>query len=94
MTEQIKSSPKTEDYSAKITVSKNGPYIVTGGVPLSTSEICNDDDGNCRTWREVKRYQVQEKYTLLSADDRRTNRSKMAAILKDKNEQERKNKRD
>ena len=64
MTEQIKNSPKTGDSSAKITVSKNGPYIVTGKVPLTTSEICNDDQGYCRTWREVKRYPVQEKYAL------------------------------
>ena len=64
MTEQIKNSPETGDSSAKITVSKNGPYIVTGKVPLTTSEICNDDQGYCRTWREVKRYPVQEKYAL------------------------------
>jgi CDGSH-type Zn-finger protein len=64
MTEQIKNPPKTGDNSAKITVSKNGPYIVTGGVPLITSEICNDDEGYCRTWREVKRHPVQEKYAL------------------------------
>jgi CDGSH-type Zn-finger protein len=48
----------------KITVSKNGPYIVTGGVPVTISEICNDNEGNCRTWREVRRYPVQEKYAL------------------------------
>lgn len=64
MTEQIKNSPKTGDDTAKITVSKNGPYIVTGKVPLTTSEICNDEEGYCRTWREVKRYPVQEKYAL------------------------------
>lgn len=48
----------------KITVSKNGPYIVTGNVPLIHEEICNDDEGCCRTWREVKRYPVQEQYAL------------------------------
>src|SRR5512137_3107504 len=64
MTEQIKKSPKTGDVAMKITVSKNGPYIVTGKVPLISSEICNDDEGYCRTWREVKRYPLQEKYAL------------------------------
>jgi CDGSH-type Zn-finger protein len=39
-------------------------HISSGGVPLTTSEICNDDEGYCRTWREVKRYPVQEKYAL------------------------------
>jgi CDGSH-type Zn-finger protein len=48
----------------KITVSRNGPYIVTGRVPLTTMEICNDEEGYCRTWREVKRYPMQEKYAL------------------------------
>lgn len=36
--ENEKKSNLTED-SMKITVSKDGPYIVTGGVPLITSEI-------------------------------------------------------
>jgi CDGSH-type Zn-finger protein len=64
MTEQSKNPSEAQDSSAKITVSRNGPYIVTGRVPLSTSEICNDDQGYCRTWREVKRYPLQEKYAL------------------------------
>ncbi len=64
MTEQSKIPSRPKDSSAKITVSRNGPYIVTGKVPLSTSEICNDDQGYCRTWRETKRYPLQEKYSL------------------------------
>lgn len=27
----------------KVTVTKNGPYIVTGKVPLAAMEICNDE---------------------------------------------------
>jgi hypothetical protein len=34
----------------RIVVSKNGPYLVYGGVPLITEEICNDDEGYCRKW--------------------------------------------
>ncbi|MDD4651322.1 MAG: CDGSH iron-sulfur domain-containing protein [Methanothrix sp.] len=64
MTEQSKIPSEAQDSSAKITVSRDGPYIVTGKVPLSTSEICNDDQGYCRTWRETKRYPLQEKYAL------------------------------
>lgn len=52
------------DDSMKITVSKDGPYIVTGGVPLITSEICNDEEGYCSTWKDVKKYPVQEQYAL------------------------------
>ena len=64
MTEKTKTPAGSQDDTMKITVTKNGPYIVTGAVPLTTSEICNDDEGYCRTWREVKRYPVQEKYAL------------------------------
>jgi CDGSH-type Zn-finger protein len=48
----------------KITVSKNGPYLVTGGVPLVQKEICNDEEGYCRTWREAKKFPLQEEYSL------------------------------
>jgi len=48
----------------KITVSKNGPYIVTGSVPLRTMEICNDAEGNCRTWKTVHEFPLQEQYAL------------------------------
>ena len=64
MKETIQNSGEPENTPMKITVTKNGPYIVTGGVPLIVMEICNDDEGYCRTWREVKRYPVQETYAL------------------------------
>lgn len=48
----------------KIAVSKNGPYIVTGSVPLIEEEICNDSEGDCRTWREIRRFPIQEQYAL------------------------------
>ena len=48
----------------KVTVTKNGSYIVTGSVPLIQEEICNDDEGYCRTWRKVKTYPVREQYAL------------------------------
>jgi CDGSH-type Zn-finger protein len=60
----MKDESSKQGKKGKIIISKNGPYIVTGGVPLTVSEICNDDEGYCRTWREVKRYPLQEKYAL------------------------------
>jgi CDGSH-type Zn-finger protein len=48
----------------KIQVSKNGPYIVTGSVPLMVMEISYDDKGNCRSWQKVEEYPLQEQYTL------------------------------
>lgn len=64
MKEELEKKSNVSDDSMKIIVSKNGPYIVTGGVPLIISEICNDDEGYCSTWEEVKRYPVQEQYAL------------------------------
>ena len=52
MKEQTRKIPESASDSMKITVSTNGPYIVTGGVPLIRMEICNDDEGYCRTWRK------------------------------------------
>ncbi len=48
----------------KIMVAENGPLIVTGGVPLSVEEICDDDEGFCRTWKQVRTFPVQERYEL------------------------------
>jgi CDGSH-type Zn-finger protein len=64
MAKKNEKQSEVQDVSLKISVSKNGPYIVTGGVPLITAEICNDDEGYCRTWREVKRHPVQKQYAL------------------------------
>jgi CDGSH-type Zn-finger protein len=64
MTEKIKNSGNVKDQSMKVTVRKDGPLVVSGGIPLIQEEICNDDEGYCRTWRERKRFPVQEQYAL------------------------------
>ena len=64
MTEITKKSSEASEDSMKIIVTKNGPYSVTGGVPLTTEEICNDNEGYCRTWRQAKKYPLQEQYAL------------------------------
>ncbi len=48
----------------RIRVSKNGPYIVSGGVPLIKKEICNDSEGYYSSWHEVETYQLPEQYAL------------------------------
>lgn len=48
----------------KIRVSKNGPYIVTGGVPLMAMEITYDERGDCRSWQTVREYPLQDEYAL------------------------------
>ncbi len=64
MTETLKNNRESETDSMKITVTENGPYIVIGNVPLLIEEICNDIEGNCRTWKKVKKFPVQETYAL------------------------------
>jgi len=48
----------------KIVVSKNGPYIVTGNVPLARGEIVVNDEGESIGWREIERIPTGETYTL------------------------------
>ena len=48
----------------RIKVTKNGPYLVTGGVPLSEQIIRVDADGQSLGWKEGKEYPALEKYAL------------------------------
>ncbi len=57
------SSIKNDD-TKKIRVSKNGPYIVSGGIPLQIKEIRNDAEGYCSTWHDVTTFPLQEHYSL------------------------------
>ena len=50
--------------SAKIKVTENGPYLVTGGIPLSEEMIGTDEEGSSAEWRQSKEYPLQESYAL------------------------------
>jgi CDGSH-type Zn-finger protein len=50
--------------SARIKVSKNGPYLVSGGIPVSKQTIISDMEGTALKWREDAAYQRQEKCGL------------------------------
>ena len=52
------------DSKGKIKVSKNGPYLVSGGIPLSEQIIFIDSEGQSHGWREGKKYPLQENYAL------------------------------
>lgn len=47
-----------------ITVTKDGPYVVKGGVPLETEEIVYDDAGDCRAYRRTTTYPLRQQYAL------------------------------
>jgi CDGSH-type Zn-finger protein len=60
-----KQSPQKATTSKyKIRVTKNGPYIVTGGVPLAEQHIKIDKDGQNHGWQEGHKYPPQETYAL------------------------------
>jgi CDGSH-type Zn-finger protein len=48
----------------KIVVTPDGPYRVTGEVPLTEQVIENDDEGNAWEWREGRRHGVPSTYNL------------------------------
>ncbi|MDQ1281052.1 MAG: hypothetical protein QG670_2316 [Thermoproteota archaeon] len=50
--------------NAKIKVTKNGPYIVAGGIPLLRMVIESDSYGDPLRWRIVQRYPLRENYSL------------------------------
>ncbi len=62
MNQENEHSPSPREYRVKITT--NGPYLVSGGVPLSDQIICVDDDGQPHGWREGREYSPQESYAL------------------------------
>ncbi len=55
---------KTGERSPRIRVTVNGPYIVTGNVPLSKMVIETDDEGYPIRWREVEKYPQRKSYAL------------------------------
>jgi CDGSH-type Zn-finger protein len=55
------SKPKNEP---GVTISKNGPYLVNGAVPLAKQTIVADGAGNSEAWREGKAYPAQASYAL------------------------------
>ena len=48
----------------KISVSKDGPYLVSGGIPLSKRTIGIDAAGYSCEWREGEKYPPRENYAL------------------------------
>jgi CDGSH-type Zn-finger protein len=64
MTKQKPSAATSPPEGMCVVVTSNGPFFVSGGVPLIVAEICNDNEGYCRTWKQVTRYPVQDRYTL------------------------------
>ena len=50
--------------NARMKVTKDGPYLVKGGIPLFRMIIETDNYGDPCMWREVQRYPQRENYAL------------------------------
>ena len=48
----------------KIKVKFNGPYVVTGGVPLLDLTMETDEQGLSVHWKEGHHYPLEERYEL------------------------------
>jgi CDGSH-type Zn-finger protein len=53
-----------ENGKEKIRILKNGPYAVTGSVPLDIQYIVPDEDGNGESYKKVKEYEPGGSYSL------------------------------
>ena len=62
----------------KIKIVKNGPYIVSGGVPLYQQVIVTDEAGHTKDLMDEKQYPVKETYTLCRCGESRTNHNVIA----------------
>ncbi|HEY3272710.1 MAG TPA: CDGSH iron-sulfur domain-containing protein, partial [Methanocella sp.] len=55
----------SQERRGKISITKDGPYVVTGGLPLVKEIIVNDDNEGCPTaWAPGQKYPDRETYTL------------------------------
>jgi CDGSH-type Zn-finger protein len=55
------SKPKAD---VSVVVTKNGPYLVSGGAPLSEQTIFAGSKGESEAWKEGERFAPQESYAL------------------------------
>ena len=53
--------------AARVLVSKDGPYVIAGHVPLAKQTICTDADGGSEKWEEGDRYPTREEYACVDA---------------------------
>ena len=49
---------------ARVEILQNGPYIVSGNVPLAGQTIVTDAEGGSESWKEGPSLPAQEKYAL------------------------------
>jgi CDGSH-type Zn-finger protein len=64
MENQERSTDKEPTVNFKIRINKNGPYLVSGGIPLSEQIIGTDAEGYSCEWLQGKEFPLKENYAL------------------------------
>src|SRR5271154_4776598 len=59
--ERLMASAKKQ---VSVVIAKDGPYIVTGNIPLAEQTIVTDAQGGSEAWKEGASFPAQEKYPL------------------------------
>lgn len=54
----------SDNPGARIQITKNGPYLVSGGLPLNEQWIVTNAEGESLDYREGKKYPAQPQYAL------------------------------
>src|ERR1700751_736880 len=54
----------TVSTSPGVVVSRNGPYLITGGVPLSRQTIVADGEGGSQEWKAGETFPPRDSYAL------------------------------
>ena len=62
MKPQNENEKKPLKNASKIKVNKNGPYLVSGKIPLQKQVIIADSEGTATEWQPSTKYTTQEKY--------------------------------
>lgn len=68
----MKGQDKKPMHTARVIVSEDGPYIVSGNVPLAKQIISTDAEGGSESWEQGKVYSPQETYSLCRCGQSRT----------------------
>jgi CDGSH-type Zn-finger protein len=55
---------KTNPKDKHVVISKNGPYLVSGGIPLLIQEIVPDQDGMSWDWKAGNTFETGSEYSL------------------------------
>ncbi len=54
----------TQELTHRIMITKNGPYVVVGAVPLAVQTIESNSEGESWEWAEGRAFEAKDQYAL------------------------------